>query len=66
MEKQERCDLPGVSADLKAEHDASSESINGDDEVGAVEIDHATEKKLIRKIDLNLITLFGVGLRVVV
>lgn len=41
---------------------SKGEIMNDDSKYGIVEIDHAAEKKLLRKIDLNLITLFGVSL----
>ncbi len=38
-------------------------NLHVDSEHGTVGIDYVAEKKLLRKIDLNLITLFGVSSR---
>lgn len=54
----EKRDLESPAADHVL---AKDEIINADSKYERVEIDHVAEKKLMRKIDLNLISLFGVG-----
>lgn len=40
---------------------AEKHEANVDTEHGTIGIDHVAERKLVRKIDLNLMTLFGVS-----
>jgi hypothetical protein len=47
-----------VDADTTSKNEVDLEI---DSEIGRVEINRVAEKKLMRKIDLNLITLFGVS-----
>lgn len=56
MEKKDS-ELP-MDADTTSKHEVD---LKIDSEIGRVEIDRVTEKKLLRKIDVNLITLFGVS-----
>lgn len=62
----ENIDTEKRDLELAVDGDAASKNeanLNADSKNEIVEIDHVAEKKLMRKIDLNLITLFGVRFR---